>query len=75
MKKLKLNKSIAQDSALTREQLKGIMGGSGSGGSYTLGCSGKSKGDSCYYKNTSGVVMPGTCDNKGWAGALICWGG
>lgn len=73
MKKLKLNKSIAQDSALTREQLKGIMGGSGSG-SYTLGCSGKSKGDDCYYQDTKGAVMPGKCDYK-FGATLICWGG
>lgn len=71
MKKIKLNKSDVLDSALTREQLKGIMGGSGSG-SITLGCSGKSEGASCYYER-SGTIYSGYCHTWPFAG-LICVG-
>lgn len=77
MKKLKLIKSEVLDSALTREQLKGIIGGSGSGsysGSVQLGCKGKAEGAACYYKNSNGEVKSGYCRTMPISGR-ICWGG
>ncbi len=63
MKKIKLNKLEALDSALTREQLKGIMGGSGSDSTMSAliaACSGLQVGTTCSYGGYTG-----TCSTAG----------
>lgn len=78
MKKLKLIKSEVLDSALTREQLKGIIGGSSSGsysGSVQYGCAGKKEGDKCKYKKYNGGDGDGICKYLPFSYGLTCWGG
>ena len=75
MKKIKLNKSEVLGSALTREQLKGIVGGSSSGSSSgSLPCDDKKEGDSCTFKRANGSVVNGTCQYTPFSyGKLVCW--
>lgn len=73
--KLKFNRSILQNRALTRVQLKGVKGGSGSdsGSLVAFGCEGKKYWDSCYYCNGTGTTKTGTC--KCFYNVLTCWAG
>lgn len=67
MKKIKLNKLEALDSALTREQLKGIMGGSSSSANPAYeACNGKLVNASCSFSGSTG-----TCQSDGFSG-LYC---
>ena len=63
MKKIKLNKLEVQDSTLTREQLKGILGGSND-----RPCDGKTAGASCSWSGKTGK-----CISWPITGGLICW--
>lgn len=61
MKKIKLNKLEVQNSALTREQLKGVMGGSGSGSISYDPCDGKAIASTCIYSIRNDITIYGTC--------------
>ena len=58
MKKIKLNNLEALDSALTRDQLKGIMGGSSSSSHPAAqACNGLSAYASCSYSGSTGTCI------------------
>lgn len=79
MKKLKFNNNKNLGKALTREELRDVLGNDGISLSLSIsvkiGCSGLSEGASCYYiKPGSNEIMRGICKYLPISG-LQCWGG